>query len=270
MNSIRGHLILSILDHLVSTTLNVGRTNTAYGVVLIRTILSQVTENQSFTEIQQMQKVISGIVKFKQAAYEDRRELFAELANGQSPEVLLVTCADSRIDPNLVTQTQPGDLFICRNAGNIVPPHAKPAGGTTASIEFAVAALGVRHIVVCGHTDCGAMKGALNTKALSDLPDVCDWLEHSRAAVEVVKAKNGRATLDELDQVTEQNVLLQLQHLRTHPAVASKLSAGEVELHGWVYDIKTGNVSAWDEATDKFISVEERYAALIDKSSAAA
>lgn len=217
-----------------------------------------------------MEKVVSGIVRFKETAFEDRRQLFAELANGQSPEVLFITCADSRIDPNLVTQTEPGDLFICRNAGNIVPPHVKTAGGVTASIEYAVAVLGVKDIVVCGHTDCGAMKGALNTDALSDLPHVCDWLEHSRAAVEVVKACNGRATLEELDQVTEQNVLLQLQHLRTHPTVAARISAGEVELHGWVYDIETGQVTAWDKATDKFVPIEERYASLLSASSAAA
>ena len=217
-----------------------------------------------------MEKVISGIVRFKDAAFEGRRQLFAELANGQSPEVLFVTCADSRIDPNLVTQTEPGDLFICRNAGNIVPPHEKPAGGTQASIEYAVAALGVKDIVVCGHTDCGAMKGAINTKALTDLPDVCDWLEHSRAAVETVRAKHGRATLEELRQVTEENVLLQLQHLRTHPAVASRIGSGEIKLHGWIYDIETGNVTAWDEATDTFIPVEKRYASMLSAASAAA
>ena len=217
-----------------------------------------------------MEKVVSGTVKFKDTAYNDRRALFAELANGQSPEVLMITCADSRIDPNLVTQTQPGDLFICRNAGNIVPPHVKVAGGVTASIEYAVAVLGVKDIVVCGHTDCGAMKGALNTSALSDLPHVCNWLEHSRAAVEIVKANNGRATLEELDQVTEQNVLLQLQHLRTHPAVASRLSTGELGLHGWVYDIENGTVAAWDKATDKFVPIEERYASLLSASTAAA
>lgn len=217
-----------------------------------------------------MEKIISGHARFKETAFETRRQLFAELANGQSPEVLFITCADSRIDPNLVTQTEPGDLFICRNAGNIVPPHVKTAGGVTASIEYAVAVLGVRDIVVCGHTDCGAMKGALNTEALADLPHVCDWLEHSRAAVEIVKACNGRATLEELDQVTEQNVLLQLQHLRTHPAVAARISSGEVELHGWVYNIETGDVLAWDKATDKFVPVEERYASLLTAASAAA
>lgn len=217
-----------------------------------------------------MEKIISGVVKFGETPYEERKKLFAELANGQSPEVLFITCADSRIDPNLVTQTAPGDLFIIRNAGNIVPTHTKTAGGNTASIEFAVAALGVKHIVVCGHTDCGAMKGALNLSALGELPHVQDWLDHSRAAVEVVKAKHGQATLEELDSLTEENVLLQLQHLRTHPVVASKLASKEVDLHAWVYDIKHGSVSAYDETGDKFVPIEERYATLIAKAEAEA
>jgi carbonic anhydrase len=210
-----------------------------------------------------MDKLMSGIAKFKSSSYEERKELFAGLAKGQSPEVLFITCADSRIDPNLVTQTDPGDLFIIRNAGNIMPPHAKAAGGETASIEFAIVALGVRHIVVCGHTDCGAMKGALNTAALGDLPQVQQWLEHSRAAVEVVRAKHGQATLEDLGSVTEENVLLQLQHLRTHPAVVAKLSSGEVDMHGWVYDIKQGTIDAYDDAKGKFVPAEERYADLL-------
>ena len=210
-----------------------------------------------------MEKVVSGIMRFQQKEFEERKALFAELANGQSPEVLFITCADSRIDPNLVTQTQPGDLFICRNAGNIVPPHVKVAGGVTASIEFAVAVLGVKDIVVCGHTDCGAMKGAINPKALEDLPHVHNWLDHSRAAVEVVKARCGHAGLEELKEVTEQNVLLQLQHLRTHPAVAARLGVGEVSLHGWVYEIESGNVNCYDENTDTFVPIAERYATLL-------
>jgi carbonic anhydrase len=211
-----------------------------------------------------MEKVISGIMRFKDSSFEERKQLFADLANGQSPEVLFITCADSRIDPNMVTQTEPGDLFIIRNAGNIVPPHAKQAGGVTASIEFAVAALGVKHIVVCGHTDCGAMKGALNPAGLDGLPHVQEWLDHSRAAVDIVKAKHGQATVSELGEVTEQNVLLQLQHLRTHPAVAGPLSTGAVDLHGWVYDIKHGTVSSYCEEKKAFIPVEERYASLIE------
>ena len=200
-----------------------------------------------------MEKVISGLVQFKSSSFEDRKELFAELANGQSPEVLFITCADSRIDPNLVTQTEPGDLFIIRNAGNIVPPHTRVSGGVTASIEYAVAVLGIKHIVVCGHSDCGAMKGALNIAALADLPHVQDWLDHSRAAVEIVKAEHGQASASELDAVTKQNVLLQLDHLRTHPAVAAKLGTGEIDMHGWVYDIEHGNVAAYDDTQREFV-----------------
>lgn len=215
-----------------------------------------------------MQKVISGIARFKSSSFEERRKLFADLANGQSPELLFITCSDSRIDPNMVTQAEPGDLFIIRNAGNIVPPHTKSAGGNTASIEFAVAALGVEHIVVCGHTDCGAMKGALNPAALEGLPHVQEWLDHSRAAVEIVRARHGQATSEELSHVTEENVLLQLQHLKTHPAVASRLGTGQIELHGWVYDIKHGTVNAYDEEKKSFVPVEERYAGLMAEAEA--
>jgi len=206
-----------------------------------------------------MEKLISGIARFQSSSYAERKKLFAELANGQSPEVLFITCSDSRIDPNLVTHTEPGDLFIIRNAGNIVPPHTRAAGGVTASIEFAVAALGVEHIVVCGHSDCGAMKGALNRSALTDLPHVSDWLEHARGAVESVRAKHGEGSDDELATVTEENIKLQLQHLRTHPAVMSKLATGALELHGWVYDIEHGTIVAYEEVSDRFIPVNERY-----------
>lgn len=206
-----------------------------------------------------MEKLISGIARFQSSSYAERKKLFSELANGQSPEVLFITCSDSRIDPNLLTQTEPGDLFIIRNAGNIVPPHLRSAGGVTASIEFAVAALGVEHIVVCGHSDCGAMKGALNRSALTDLPHVSDWLEHARGAVECVRAMHGSDSPELLKEVTEENVKLQLNHLRTHPAVLAKLSTGDLELHGWVYDIEHGTIDAYEDAGDRFIPVNERY-----------
>ena len=217
-----------------------------------------------------MEKVVAGIVKFQQSAYEDRKALFAELANGQSPEVLFITCADSRIDPGLITQSEPGDLFVCRNAGNIVPPHSKSTSGETASIEYAVAVLGVKHVVVCGHSDCGAMKGALNPDALTDLPDVHDWIEHSRSAVAAVKARKGHAGIDDLDDVIEENVLMQLKHLETHPAVAARIAAGDISLHGWVYSIESGDVKAYDEDRGAFVPATERYESLIAASSAAA
>lgn len=210
-----------------------------------------------------MDHVVSGTLKFKRDVFPDHKELFGELARGQSPEVLFITCADSRIDPNLVTQTQPGDLFICRNAGNIVPPHVSQAGGVTASIEYAVAVLGVQHVVVCGHTDCGAMKGALDTTALNDLPHVREWLDHARSAVEIVKGRRGCCGAAELAELTEENVLVQLQHLRTHPVVAARLRNGQIQLHGWVYVIETGEVVCYDEEADRFLPLEERYEKLI-------
>ncbi len=177
--------------------------------------------------------------------------------------MLFITCADSRIDPNLVTQTEPGDLFICRNAGNVVPPHSNQTGGMTASIEFAVAALGVSHIVVCGHSDCGAMKGAINTEALSALPHVKEWLGHCRVATEVVKERCGCSELnaqEHLQLVTEENVVQQMQHLRTHPAVAAKIATGHVKLHGWFYNIETAAVTCYDEESGKFAPMSETYA----------
>ncbi len=209
-----------------------------------------------------MNKLIRGALRFQSGAFEDRKALFADLANGQSPDTLFITCADSRIDPNLVTQTDPGELFVCRNAGNIVPPHSACASGETASLEYAVAVLGVRDIVVCGHSDCGAMKGALNPDALQDLPHVHDWIDHSRAAVDTVRATRGKAGIEELDAVTEQNVLLQLQHLKTHPVVAARLASNDIALHGWVYDIESGAIRAWDDDEQSFVSLAERYAEL--------
>ncbi len=210
-----------------------------------------------------MKKLISGLAKFKSSSFDERKELFATLANGQSPEVLLITCADSRIDPNLITHSEPGDLFICRNAGNIVPPFGLHTGGMTASIEFGVAALGVEHIIICGHTDCGAMKGAMNPDSLDALPSVASWLSHTRAAVATVASKHGELGDEHLSEVTKENVLLQMKHLETHPAVASKLANKSIEIHGWVYDIGTGSVLAYDADKESFVPVEDRYYDLI-------
>lgn len=207
-----------------------------------------------------MKKVISGVEQFQKEVFPERAAKFKELATGQSPEVLFITCSDSRIDPNLLTQMPPGELFICRNAGNVVPPHTNETGGMTASIEYAVAALGVRHIVVCGHTDCGAMKGAIHLDELGGMPHVKVWLGHCRAATEVVRHKCGDLNDDHLEQVTKENILLQLQHLRTHPAVAANLSIGKIELHGWLYNIETGGVVCYDESLDDFRPIDEHYA----------
>jgi carbonic anhydrase len=206
-----------------------------------------------------MRKLLAGVYKFKTEIYPERRELFAELSSSQSPRILFITCSDSRIDPNLVTQAPPGDLFICRNAGNIVPPHERNAGGTTASLEFAVAALKVRHVVVCGHTDCGAIKGAMHPENLTELPHVSDWLSHTRAALSAVRARNNGIRDEHLSELTEENVVLQLRHLMTHPAVAAAEASGQLSLHGWIYDIGRGDIRCYDERDRVWQSVEDVY-----------
>jgi carbonic anhydrase len=208
-----------------------------------------------------MSRFAMGVIRFQRDVFPEKRELFERLSNGQSPEALFITCSDSRIETAMITQTDPGELFICRNAGNIVPPHTNQTGGMTASIEFAVGALRVPNIVICGHTECGAMKGAMNRDALTHLPHVREWLGYAQGAVDIVQALGGE--LDEADKMRmllKQNVILQLQHLKTHPTVAVALAQKAVLLHGWVYDIKTGEVSAFDEASHTWMTIEERYA----------
>lgn len=207
-----------------------------------------------------MNKIAAGVVRFQTETYPQMKTLFRELAAGQSPEALFITCSDSRIDPNLITRTDPGELFICRNAGNIVPPHTNHTGAMTAAIEFAVGALNVPHIIVCGHTGCGAMRGALDLESLAEFPHVREWLGFTRAAALIVKERDGRLSdEDRLNALVRQNVILQMQHLRTHPYVAARLAAGKTEIHGWVYDVGSGEVVAFDEAAGGFVPVAEHY-----------
>lgn len=211
-----------------------------------------------------MSRFAEGVVKFQREVFPEKQALFERLSAGQSPEALFITCSDSRIETAMLTQTDPGELFICRNAGNIVPPHTNQTGGMTASIEFAIGALRIPNIVICGHTQCGAMKGAMNRAALDRLPHVREWLGFAQGAVDITEALG--AGLDpeaKMRMLLEQNVILQLQHLKTHPTVAVALARKELELHGWVYDIKTGEVEAWDEAGQHWVPVEERYAAAL-------
>lgn len=199
-----------------------------------------------------MDDILKGIKLFQQQVVPGRREEFAKLAEGQDPDVLFITCSDSRIDPCLLTQTEPGKLFICRNAGNVVPPHSNQTGGMTASIEYAVEVLKIRHIIICGHTHCGAMHGAIQPESLAGLPHVQEWLGHCRAATAVVKEKRGELSEDYMEEITQENIKLQLQHIRTHPSVAAKWATGQVHLHGWLYEIETGQVLALDEASGEF------------------
>ena len=202
-----------------------------------------------------MEKIINGYLQFKESGFKERKDLFAKLSNSQSPEVLFITCSDSRIDPNLITQTEPGDLFVIRNAGNIVPPHTVESDGIVASIEFAVVALGVKHIVVCGHSNCGAMKGALNTSGLTALPKVKSWLNYCSEAVALVESREGDFKSDELNSVTQENVLLQIRRLEQYSEISKRLTTGDIEIHGWVYEIGEGTVKYFNQEKQAFIEL---------------
>lgn len=205
-----------------------------------------------------MQKLITGIHQFQEVQFRPLQGLFEQLSRGQSPETLFITCSDSRIDPNLLTRSQPGELFILRNAGNIVPPHGAANGGEAATIEFAVAALGVKDIIICGHSHCGAMKGLLEPEAVAKLPAVSSWLSHAETTRRIVHENYSHLDGAKLITATvEENVLVQLENLRTLPSVASRLVRGDLHLHGWVYKIETGEVFAYDPATGQFVPVAE-------------
>jgi carbonic anhydrase len=213
-----------------------------------------------------VQKLIEGIHQFQVETFRPLRGLFEQLSQGQSPETLFITCSDSRIDPNLLTRSRPGDLFILRNAGNIVPPHGAAAGGEAATIEFAVAALGVRDVIVCGHSHCGAMKGLLEPDGLAGLPGVAAWLAHAETTRRIVGENYRHLDGNRLLTATvEENVLVQLENLRTLPAVAARLRKGDLHLHGWVYKIETGEVFAYDPGPGQFVPIAEYRAAAWDQ-----
>lgn len=205
-----------------------------------------------------MQRLIAGIHQFQQDSFRPLQGLFEQLAKRQDPETLFITCSDSRIDPNLLTQSKPGDLFILRNAGNIVPAHGAITGGEAATIEFAVGGLSVRDIIICGHSDCGAMAGLLEPERVARLPAMAAWLRHAEATSRIVRENYGHLDGERLLTATvEENVLVQLENLRTLPAVASRLSRADLKLHGWVYKIETGDVFAFDPRTGQFLPIAE-------------
>lgn len=203
-----------------------------------------------------MEKLVRGVHHFQTTQFNEQRELFEHLSQGQQPDTLLITCSDSRIAPNLVLQTQPGDVFVLRNAGNLVPPYGAARGGEGATIEYALKGLEVRHIIVMGHSKCGAMKGLLNPDSLAEMPLVTDWLNHAAATLQIVKECYGDlAGEDRLNAAIKENVLVQLDNLRTYPVVAVKLAKGELTLHGWLYEIESGRVLAFDHASSHFASI---------------
>ncbi len=192
---------------------------------------------------------MAGVHKFQQEIFGLHKKLFAKLAKRQAPHTLFITCSDSRISPSMLTQTEPGEIFILRNAGNIIPSYEAGPNGEAATVEFAVLGLGIENIVVCGHSNCGAMKAVLDPGLSDHLPALRAWLEH---------AKNSpHGPEKNLNSIVEQNVLTQLNNLKTHPAVRDRLAQGKLHLFGWVYKISTGEVLSYDFRDEQFRPLQE-------------
>ncbi|MCC6847132.1 MAG: carbonic anhydrase [Deltaproteobacteria bacterium] len=205
-----------------------------------------------------MKKLIEGVLRFQNEVYPQHRELYQDLATTQSPRWLLITCSDSRVVPSLIAQVGPGEIFICRNVGNIVPAHGEVSGGVAATIEYAVQLLGVLHIVVCGHSDCGAMRAVLHPENVAELPAVTRWIAYAdRARAVVLETHPNAPESQKLEVLIQENVLAQLDNLRTLPSVAAKLRAGTLGIHGWTYDIQSGGFLAWDQDRGRWRPVQE-------------
>lgn len=201
-------------------------------------------------------QIVEGFKRFRQEVFPEQRDLFKKLASAQTPRAMFITCADSRVVPELITQSSPGDLFVTRNVGNVVPPYGQINGGVSTAIEYAVMALNVQHIIICGHSDCGAMRAVINEQVLESMPTVRAWLRYAETARTVVQENCGCLNEDTLEVLTEENVVLQLEHLRTHPSVASRLAGGNLFIHGWVYDIETSQIKAFDDSLGEFLPLD--------------
>jgi carbonic anhydrase len=204
-----------------------------------------------------MQHLIEGFQYFRQAVFPEQRELFKRLASGQSPSTMFITCADSRVMPELIFNTQPGELFVYRNIGNIVPPYAQHVSGVVAAIEYAVRVLKVKHIVICGHSDCGAMKALQKPELVKEMPSVAAWMKHGDVAKYVVAQNNhGLSEHATLACLTRENVVGQLEHLRTLPVVAAGMARGDLSIHGWVYDIEHAEIETFDAERGRFVKLD--------------
>jgi carbonic anhydrase len=200
-----------------------------------------------------MDHLLSGIHQFHSQVFAREKEFYSSLAEGQSPSALFISCSDSRVDPNLILQVNPGELFALRNAGNLVPPYGASNGGEGPSIEYAVAALGVKHIVVCGHSQCGAIKALLDLKSLDKFPAVRSWLQHAETTRRIIAENYGQLSGAELlDAAIQEHVLVQIENLQTHPVVAAALQRGELTLHAWVYRLESGQILAFSSETEAF------------------
>lgn len=207
-----------------------------------------------------MKKLYKGIHKFQESYFKKEEDFFKRLLKKQVPEVLFITCSDSRVDPNLVTQSRPGELFIARNVGNIIPPYdaIKDKNSVAAAIEFAVLSLKVKDIIVCGHSNCGAMEALYkDERELTNMPHLRDWLRLAMPVKEMIEKYYPDAYGESRQRIAEEeNILAQLQNIQTYPFVVEALKKGEIHLHGWYYNIETGKIYVYDTDVDMFKEIK--------------
>ncbi len=203
-----------------------------------------------------MKRLLDGYVKFRRDVFPQWKDRFHLLAELQKPDFLFITCADSRVVPTMICQTEPGDMFLCRTVGNVVPPQGYMPGGVSSTVEYAVEVLHVGHIIVCGHSDCGAVKAVFEQRDLSRLPLTAKWLGLVEPAWKYLDPSCGSDGPARYKGLIYANVLAQLEHLKTHPEVARRVAEGRLALHGWYYDIFNGTVEEYDETQRRFVPLE--------------
>ncbi|MBA2117704.1 carbonic anhydrase [Bremerella alba] len=204
-----------------------------------------------------MRDLLAGVTQFQQETFPQKQSRFQELASGQSPEALFITCSDSRVNPELFTNSEPGEIFVIRNAGNIVGRKGEADLGMAATIEYAIQVLKIPQIIICGHAKCGAMQGLMNPEAVTSLPEVSKWVALSKDAL---NEEPSDPNADRLTQIIEANIRLQLRNLMTFPEVADAVEANKLRLHGWLYDFETGKVNVLAPETNQFVDSNVRVA----------
>lgn len=218
-----------------------------------------------------MKKLIRGIVEFRSKVQKEYREAFGHLATGQSPDTLFIACSDSRVVPNTFASTNPGDLFVMRNVGNLVPPcgahgHSTSDESEGAAIEFSVLSLNVSDIIICGHSECGAMRKLTENRHEVKTPNLRSWLRHGDEAVERLKSGLSLDTKLSLhNQLSQLNVLLQREHVQSYPSVKKKMAEGTLEVHCWWFDIAKADVYSYEEDLKRFVLIDEAQAEKILK-----
>jgi len=202
-----------------------------------------------------MKKLVQGIVEFRKNVRPEYREKFAQLALGQAPDALFIACSDSRVVPNLFASADPGDLFVIRNVGNLVAPAGQAGGSEAAAIEFALSNLPVTDVIVCGHSECGAMRALL--AGGSEMPGLRSWLLHGEPALrKLANNETPDPSMAPHNQLSQLNVLAQIEHLKSYPLVREGIQQGRLRLHGWWFEIKNADVYGYDENLGRFVLID--------------